>query len=105
MRINIKPLSVNDAWQGRRFKSQDYKDYERELLFKLPKLVISRNKKLSLYIKFGYSSKASDLDNGLKPLIDCLQKKYGFNDNKIYKLLVEKEDVNKGEEFIEWEIL
>lgn len=104
-KIKIKPLSVNVCWQGRRFKSDDYKDYEKELLWKLPKIVISKERKLTLYIKVGYSSKNADIDNFLKPFLDILQKKYGFNDSKIYKLLVEKEDTKKGEEFIEWEII
>lgn len=105
MRLNIKPLSVNKCYRGRRFKSKEYDDYDKELMFTLPKLTISPNRKLSLYIKFGFSNKGSDIDNCVKVFLDCLQKKYGFNDNKIYKLLLEKEDVKKGEEFIEWEIL
>jgi len=104
-KIKIKPLSVNVCWQGRRFKSDNYKVYEQELLMLLPKIVISSQKKLNLYIKVGYSNKNSDIDNFLKPFLDILQKKYGFNDSKIYKLLVEKEDVKKGNEFIEWEII
>ena len=33
--VYIKPLSVNQAWQGRRRKSIKYRDYEKELLLKL----------------------------------------------------------------------
>ena len=36
MKINIKPLSVNKAWQGKRFKTKKYKAFETELLLKLP---------------------------------------------------------------------
>ena len=38
MKIEIKPLSINKCFQGRRFKTNDYKNYEKELLLKLPKL-------------------------------------------------------------------
>ena len=41
-KINIKPLSVNQAWMGRKFKTKFYKDYEIELALKLPKLKINK---------------------------------------------------------------
>ena len=28
MRLDIKPLSVNEAWQGRRVKTKKYRDFE-----------------------------------------------------------------------------
>ena len=59
---------------------------------------------LEVVITFGLSSKLNDIDNGLKPFIDILQKKYLFNDRDIYKLIVEKKIVPKGAEFIECEI-
>ena len=34
-KIDIKPLSVNDAWQGKRFKTREYTGYEKEMLLKL----------------------------------------------------------------------
>lgn len=102
MEIKIKPLSVNKCWCGRRFKTPEYKAYEEELLYRLPKLKIGKGK-LTLIIRLGFSNKLSDIDNSLKPLIDILQKKYGFNDNKIYDLEVFKEDVKKGEEYIDFE--
>lgn len=103
MVINIKPLSVNNAWQGKRFKTPAYKSYEKELLSKLRALEIPRGK-LILIAKFGLSSKLADWDNPVKPFQDCLQKKYGFDDRRIYKAIIEKVNVKKGEEFIEFEI-
>ena len=103
-KINIKPLSVNNAWQGKRFKTNLYKSYEQELFYLLPKLKIPEGK-LRLKLLFGLSSKAGDLDNPVKPFIDILQKKYLFNDKKIYKLEIEKIDVKKGKEFISFEIM
>lgn len=100
MRIELKPLSVNDAWKGRRFKTDTYKNWQRDLLLMLPKLKIEFKGDLKADFVFGFSSKASDIDNPLKPLIDTLQKKYKFNDNQIQELNVKKEIVKKGEEFI-----
>lgn len=99
MIIKIKPLSVNEAWQGRKNKTKKYDDYEELLINNLlpNNYLLNYN---SLNIEFGFSSRASDLDNPLKPLIDILQKKYNFNDNKIYELEVTKEIVKKGEEYI-----
>ena len=57
-----------------------------------------------LIIEFGFSSAASDLDNGLKPIIDILQKKYRFNDKEIHEIHARKQHVKKGEEYIEWEL-
>ena len=100
--LKVKPVSVNKCFQGRRFKTQDYKDYEELLLLMLPKIKIPEGK-LKIVYTFGMS-KLSDIDNPLKPLQDILQKKYGFNDRNVYKLEVEKVDVKKGEEFIKIEI-
>ena len=40
IKVEIKPLSVNAAWQGRRFKTEAYKKYEKEVLSALPELVL-----------------------------------------------------------------
>lgn len=104
MLISIKPLSVNQAWQGKRYKTDLYKAFEKELSYKLKNMVIPEGK-LLLKATFGFSSKNADWDNPIKPFQDVLQKKYGFNDRNIYKGIIEKVDVKKGEEFIEFEIL
>ncbi len=94
----IKPLSINEAFRGRRFKSPAYTNYEAELLYALPA------KKLpaapySVYMEFGFSNKASDLDNPCKILIDVMQKKYGFNDKEVYEIKLKKVIVPKGREY------
>ena len=104
MIINIKPLSVNEVWQGRRYKTKKYKSYEKELSLLLPPLEIDFKGYLRVDITFGFSSPQSDIDNPLKPLIDVLQKKYGFNDRQIQELNIKKEIVKKGDEFIKLQI-
>lgn len=102
--IKIKPLSVNQAWQGRRYKTPAYRDYEKTLLLLLPPAVTVPDGRLHLNVVVGYSNKQADIDNFLKPFVDILQKKYGFNDNRVYRLTVDKQITNKGAEFIGFDI-
>jgi Holliday junction resolvase RusA-like endonuclease len=103
MLINIKPLSVNQAWKGRRFKTKAYDKYISDMMLLLPPLKVS-NERLELEITFGLSSRAADIDNPLKCFIDCLQKKYGFDDKMIYRLIVNKVITKKGSEYIQFNI-
>jgi Holliday junction resolvase RusA-like endonuclease len=102
VKLNIKPLSVNKCWQGRRFKTQDYKYYEEELMYLLPDIYIPR-KECGIIIEIGVN-KLFDIDNCLKPLLDILQKKYNFNDRDIMKLEIEKKAVKKGKEYIKFKL-
>lgn len=103
VKIKIKPLSVNQVWQGKRFKTKAYKDYEQMMFLLLPKMEVPKGK-LKLKIEWGFSSKQADIDNPTKPLQDILQKVYGFDDKMIYKLEITKVDVKKGEEYVEFDI-
>lgn len=102
-RINIKPLSINRAYRGKRFQSSELKQYHRDLFYLLPKIDIPKGK-LKLEIEFGFSSKGSDADNCVKPFQDVLQDTYRFNDNMIYELHVYKVDVKKGMEYIDFKL-
>lgn len=104
-KLKIKPLSVNKAFKGRRFKTKEYDKYIYDMLMILPNSVeITNGVSLSVSFVFGYSSRNSDIDNALKCTIDCLVKKYGFDDRYIYELYVRKEIVPKGKEYIEFNI-
>jgi len=59
---------------------------------------------IGLEIEFGVSSKSSDLDNCVKSFLDVLQKKYHFDDKRVYRLILEKMDVKKGKEYIDFQI-
>jgi len=63
---------------------------------------IMESKPMEIFIEVGFSNKASDIDNIVKPFVDILQKKYKFNDKHIYKMTVEKFIVDKGNEYIEF---
>jgi len=97
--IPMKPLSVNEAWQGKRFKSQAYKAYETEMLVRLPAGKLP-DPPYRVYYEFGFSTRLADFDNPCKPLGDILQKKYGFNDNEIYEAHISKRLVKRGCEYI-----
>lgn len=101
--LKIKPLSVNEAWQGKRYKTNKYKKYIDDMLKILPNMKVE-NTKLQLNIEFGFSSKLSDIDNGIKQFGDCLVKKYGVDDRNIYRLEVDKVIVKKGEEYIKFKL-
>ena len=104
-RIAIKPLSVNEAWQGKRFKTDAYKHFEYYVLLLLKKQAVPPGE-LTLHLNWGFSNYASsDTDNPIKPFVDCLQKKFGFNDNKIKQMIIEKFRVAKGDEYIEFELV
>jgi hypothetical protein len=99
VKINIKPLSVNQCWKGRRFKTDKYKIYERNLFTLLPDIEIPEPP-YKVYYEFGFSSASSDLDNPVKPLQDILSKKYNFNDKKIHEITIKRTKVKKNEEYL-----
>ena len=70
----------------------------------LPKNIGKIPDQIEVNITFGFSNKVSDIDNGVKPFLDILQKKYGFNDSQIYSLNIHKVLTDKGLDFIEFEI-
>lgn len=74
--LAIKPLSVNQCRQGKRFKTKTYKDYEKKFLDLLPDCIISDKRMLVVSINYYFSNIGSDIDNPTKPLLDILQKKY-----------------------------
>lgn len=102
--VFIKPLSLNMAYRGRRFTTPELKAYKLHLAYVLPVIDVPKKGKLAVKYFFGVSSKNSDVDNLCKAIQDCLAEKYGFNDKQIYRIEMEKIDVQKGREYIAFEI-
>jgi Holliday junction resolvase RusA-like endonuclease len=102
-RINIKPLTVNRAYQGRRFRTPELLAYQQELAYRLPKIEVPKGK-LDVSYVFGVSSRNSDLDNCVKAFQDALAEQYGFNDRDVYRMEVEKQIVPKGKEFVGFDL-
>lgn len=99
--INVKPISVNDCWQGKRYKTPKYKNYERDILLIMPKIQLPQPP-YKISFEFGFSNSLCDWDNPIKPIQDILQKKYGFNDKDIYEATVKKSLVKKGQEYFSY---
>lgn len=94
---DIKPLSINKAFQGRRFKTKQYQDFEALCLYSMPKYQQIRNF-VSIDIIFYFKNNRSDIDNCIKPILDIIVKKgYIEDDRKIMKLTVQKR-ITKGKE-------
>lgn len=113
--IKIKPMSVNELylhkairnragkWIATRIKTGKYRAWQKEVHYLLPS-GLKFEGKLKLNIILAYSSANSDTDNGVKAIQDSLQTKYGFNDNKIFHLDVQKILVKKGEEYFRFHL-
>lgn len=103
--LKIKPLSVNQAFKGKRFKTDKYDTFIYKMHCILPNEInIPNPNKMRLAIEFGFSSSASDIDNCLKTFIDCLVKKYKVDDRYIQELHVFKKITKKGEEYIKFRL-
>ena len=104
IKLNIKPISVKKCYNGQRTKSKAYYAYEKEMLLSLPPSYQIDTDDLGIYYEFGVSSKGGDVDNLIKCCQDCICKKYGINDNRIYEITARKVIVPKGKEYIKFEI-
>lgn len=101
IKINIKPLSTNSLWRGRKFKTPEYDRYIRELLQLLPPQINIDKEHINLrfHLKKKVFSK-SDVDNLIKPVLDILKKKGIIEDDRyIRKITAEK--VESEDYFIE----
>ena len=110
MKLNVKPLSVNNAfsvYRGKKLKTQKYRQYEQTIIAHLIKSKMKLNLPpkgdLYLFLKIGVS-RSFDVDNAIKPFTDIIQTYFKFNDNRITYLQVEKEIAKRGEEFIEFKL-
>jgi Holliday junction resolvase RusA-like endonuclease len=104
--IDFKPMSVNEAYNGKKVITEKYRLYKTSITNRLPRenFNFDEKKKYLIILVWGFSSKSADWDNPIKPFQDILQAKYSFDDKIIYKGIVEKFDVPKGSEFIEFYI-
>lgn len=103
IKIDVKPLSVNSCWKGVRYKTPAYNKYQRDVLSLLPKIAIPAGY-LSIDFEFGLSNKCNDIDNSIKPILDILVKKYGFDDRDVYEINLKKIIVKKGMEYVKFNI-
>jgi Holliday junction resolvase RusA-like endonuclease len=102
------PLSVNKAWQGKRFKTDEYIWYEREIdkLVKLNPPTEKIDGLLEIHFTFHLKyHKTTDYDNLLKPLQDILQKCGVIEDDRfIYQAVIAKRPETPDGDMIEIDI-
>lgn len=104
IQVEIPPLSINKAWQGRRYKTPFYNDWLRDGLITLP-----RSDKIlgpvEVFLTFGMRfPKKADVDNPIKCCLDLLVKRgYLDDDVQVQALHAYKEKTDK--EYIKIKIL
>ena len=93
--IDIKPLSVNRCWQGRRFKTKEYNQYIKDVTYiisGMQQLVRPVDYLCQIHYRFYLKNwKMTDGDNLVKGLQDILVKVGLLKDDRfIMKYVIEK---------------
>ncbi len=102
-RVNLPPLSVNQAYTGRRFDTQKKKDFTRKLKKELEFLILEDCvAPYEVHYKF-YIDKRQDIDWCCKVLQDIICDHFWFDDREIYKIVAEK--IISKEHYFEFDIL
>lgn len=99
--IPVKALSINDAYTGRRFKTQEYKNFEEEVGWLLKGQQIEKTSGwIELNFKFYLKNfKKKDVSNCIKILEDILVKNGIISDDRfVKKVIAEKFPVEEEEE-------
>lgn len=101
--IPLKPLSINEAFQGRRFKTKKCITFCEDFLKIAPRKKMIKGKIEIVYNFYVKNHKQADYDNMIKITQDMLVRcEYIEDDRKIYKAIIHK--IPSMEEKIEVEI-
>lgn len=105
LEIPIKPLSVNLAWQGKRFKTKAYKQYEKDIFRLIPQGQYDMKCKDEIYVVYVFYFSAYALSDNVNPeklITDILVKRQYLKDDRYVKGTVcFKEPCAKGHEKID----
>ena len=106
MKLNLKPLSANRMFYRNKNKTVEYRQFQEDVRdLSMGKDWPFGTDPVQFEVNVGLSSKAADLDNCIKPILDTYQNIYDdFNDNKVYKIVLRKEIVEKGKEYVDIKI-
>jgi len=110
IKLPIKPMSINVAWQGQRFKTKQYVKFQNDCLNLLIVSGAAQNSIKGLVeVRYNWYIKnfsRSDVDNFIKPLQDILVKRGIIEDDRyIKRVIAEKFQVDsENEERIEIDI-
>lgn len=99
-KISYKPISVNQAYTGKRHRTPKYNTFIRAVSLLLPNNITAPEGYFYVIYEFGFSNILSDFDGGIKNFQDVLQKKYNFDDKMIAGGYIQKVKVKKGDEYI-----
>lgn len=90
--VNIKPLSINRAWQGRKYRTKEYKAYQEEMHYLLPNKEMIKGK-IAVFLTFYLKNPTQcDVDNFIKPILDIFKNKgYIEDDRNVYFVQATKE--------------
>lgn len=96
--LDIKPLSVNQCWQGRRFFTDKGKKFRELCLLLMPRIKTIRGLvKIRITVGIKRAWLSSDVDNFLKPLLDALVKREIIEDDRfITDLRITKHKADKN---------
>lgn len=99
-RIDIKPITVNQCWQGRRFKTATYKKWRDDFGLIINNKEKEKSHELSVILEFYIKHESTtDLDNLIKPTLDALKENGIIEDDRFIKSL-EAYKYQSEEEFI-----
>jgi len=97
IRLDLKPLSINQCWQGKRYFTPKGKEF-RELCLRL----IPKKKQLTgllgieIIVHLKKAWLKSDVDNFLKPLLDAIVEKGLVEDDRFFTdLTIRKRSAKK----------
>lgn len=91
LKVNIKPISVNAAFQGKRFKTKACKAYEQALWFSLPRRGTVSGEVEVWFDFFLVNYARTDISNLVKITEDIIvKKKFIEDDRKVVKMHLTK---------------
>ena len=103
--IPYKPFSVNEAWQGRRYRTPLYTKFALDvgrLIRRIRPQKPAADAPVFAHYVWGFSNSQSDIDNPVKPFQDVLFDTWQMKskDHQVQFMIVEKTKTKKGQEFI-----
>lgn len=87
VKLNIKPISVNAAFQGRRFKTVECMRYEDELWYALPQKAMVMGEVEIWFEIYLVNYARTDISNLIKVTEDILVKKGYIEDDRKVKVM------------------
>ena len=82
IKIPLKPLSINAAFQGRRFKTREANQYDKALALLLPRQKVAGDYFRVTYRFYLKNFAKTDADNLVKCLQDCIVRKGIITDDR-----------------------